>query len=202
MPARHPGDSAPKAAPSPRRQPEPRRVEPRRVEPRQAELRHGEPGQVGPDGADLVPYYAQDAERVAERRMIVRAVDAFGTHLICPRLACRREGRCADDDPRNLPFSARHYRGAIRFALTAAATARGLDTTGRAAKDARYSEVVPDEPWRGESLLAQLAARGVDISRMRRPADAGEDDWTWERDPAALARIAEIAATAAAKRRP
>lgn len=148
-----------------------------------------------PRRAEAVPYYAQDADRIAERRMIVRAVDAFGTHLICPRIACRRERRCADEDPRNLPFCARHYRGAIRFAITASATALGVDTSGRAER-ARYSEVVPAERWRGVSLLARLAEKGVDIARMERPADAGEDRWTWEDDPGALATMAEMRAMA------
>ena len=136
------------------------------------------------------PFYDRDEHRREFRALVVRLCDAFGAPRICPRPACMRRHGCADDDPRDLPFCFWHYRGAIRMVVAAALAHHGLKPGTRADEPDR--EPQPVRPWRGPSLLDRLEAGGAPVERLRRPGDAGEDAWTWERDERARALVASF----------
>ena len=142
-----------------------------------------------PASPDYVPHYARPENR-SQWNMTKGLVDAFGTHLICPRAPCGRAGRCADENRRDLPFCFWHYRGAIRYVFMSEMKRRGLkvgETGLRPDPAPGEPEPFPEPPRPpGRSLLEELRDGGADIDSLRRPADAGEDPWDWERDRTAL----------------
>jgi hypothetical protein len=139
-----------------------------------------------PEAPDLreydasIPFYDRTPKLRALRATCVKFVDSVGTHLICPRRACKRVAGCADRDPRDLPFCWKQYRGMLRFLLCVVQKRRGITEPGLVPDDER--DRMP-EPFRGESLFASLAAAGADLDSLARPAEAGPDDFTWEAMP-------------------
>jgi hypothetical protein len=132
------------------------------------------------------PFYDRDDDKRAFRASVVRLCNGFGTPRICPRHACWRRGSCADEDMHDLPFCFWHYRGSIRLAMAAAFAHYGIKPGVQVADD---GERKPAPPWTGPSLLDRLAASGAPVDDLRRPTDAGEDPWTWERDERARALV-------------
>jgi hypothetical protein len=94
---------------------------------------------------------------------------------------------------RDRPFCTYHYRGIVRFMIHAMAAKAGVVPD---------LEADPDEtlhpPWRGRPLLAQLLS-DADLKGLARPADAGRSPWTQEDEPEAVAFLAELRASHAAK---
>ena len=137
-----------------------------------------------------IPYYDRTPDNRAIRANAVRFADGVGIHLICPRKGCRREGRCADRNMRDLPFCWAHYRGTLRFILAVAGRRLGVDGPGaaRATGMAEGAEEETDarmpEPFGGEPLLARWAAAGVPVAALARSVADGPMDDDWERDPA------------------
>ena len=133
---------------------------------------------------ERIPYYDRTPDLRATRAILVKFVNSVGTHLICPRRACRRQGGCADWDPRALPFCWEHYRGMLRFLLCVLEKRHGIGgprPLGQGQEE--DDEVRLPEPFRGESLLAALAAGGADLTCLTRSAEDGSDDFTWEAMP-------------------
>ncbi|NNM72503.1 hypothetical protein [Enterovirga aerilata] len=126
-----------------------------------------------------IPAYDRTPEYRRIRASTVKFCDAVGTHLICPRRACKREGGCADRDMRGLPFCWEHYRGMLRFLLCVAARLLGADgRPGAAGNEPRMPPL-----FGGQPLLAELAEAGLDLGALARPVADGPDDWDWEAIP-------------------
>ena len=151
-----------------------------------------------PDAPDLsiydesIPYYDRTPDLRATRAILVKFVNSVGTHLICPRRACRRQGGCADWDPRALPFCWEHYRGMLRFLLCVVAKHHGLGGPNPVRSAREDDEVRMPEPFRGQSLLAALAADGADLTCLMRSAEDGADDFDWEGMPEMRALFDEL----------
>lgn len=129
-----------------------------------------------------IPFYDRTPHNRRIRACLVSFLDSVGTHLICPRAACRREGGCADRDPAGLPFCWTHHRGTLRFLLHVAGRRLGVD--GAAPRPpVPDDEVRPPEPFSGTPLLARLAARGVPIERLARSVEDGPELWGHEQVP-------------------
>ena len=106
----------------------------------------------------------------------------FGAHLICPRRGCRRARRCTDRDRTRLPRCFGLYRGEMRFAL------KLHERPGATAP--RDVEEWPEEvAYEGPTVLGLMAEAGAPIDALRRPADWHGEEWTWERDPEAVAML-------------
>lgn len=135
-----------------------------------------------------IPLYDRTPNNRATRAALVKFVDSVGTHLICPRRACQREGGCADRDMGALPFCWEHYRGMLRFLLCVLEKLRGIN-----ANDPVGEEDLPmPQPFRGEPLLARWAAAGADIQSLARSAEDGPERWSWERVPALQERFRQM----------
>jgi hypothetical protein len=134
-----------------------------------------------------IPFYDRTPENRATRAACVKFLDAVGTHLICPRRACRREGGCADRDMAALPLCWHLHRGMLRFLLCVLARRRGLDGHGPARED-----VCPPRPGGGRPLLAAWADRGAPIAALVRSVEDGPANWDWETSPEMRAHFARM----------
>lgn len=134
-----------------------------------------------PDSPDYIPFYARP-ENLADWNMTKWLVDTFGTHLICPRTACRRAGHCSDESRDKLPFCFWHYRGAIRFCVMAKLEASGFEPGalgGSAAEEegpGAFSEPkpVPRRSLSGFGTAAPTSRRCAGRSRRARIAGPGK----------------------------
>jgi hypothetical protein len=138
-----------------------------------------------------LPYYVRSKENRATRAATVKMCDAVGTHLICPREACRRGSACADRDLTQLPFCAHRYRETIRHAICLAQEYYGL-RSGDARAASGVNEEAPPQPFKGKPLLQIMLEAGAPREVLERPTGLAEADWGCEREPSALANVAEM----------
>jgi hypothetical protein len=139
-----------------------------------------------------LPYYTRSKAARATRAAIVKLCDAFGTHILCRRKTCRRASACSDEDLTQLPACYHRNREALRHFLFLAAEHRGLYGRDAPNKGRVAAESEPPKPFTGVPLLKRLLDAGAPREVLERETGVTETDWACEREPAALASMAEV----------